>query len=249
MSVLFQVRFPKGSLMSFWRPERIRGEELLDSGAGSPEEIAASLRDLRRINRYLGGHRVSLIPMRRLVRSLSLEHLSLLDVATGGADLPVAVARWAQQIHLPCRVVGLDISSRHLAFAQESIRPFPGIRLVRADIERLPFAPSSFAFVNTSLFLHHVADADVAQFLKTLLSLARVAVIINDLQRHWVPYFFLKLTQPLFAQSRITQFDGFASLRQGFTAGEMKSLAQDAGLANISVTRRFPYRLAMVIPK
>jgi 2-polyprenyl-3-methyl-5-hydroxy-6-metoxy-1,4-benzoquinol methylase len=235
--------------MSLWRPDRIRQEELLDSGAGSPEEIAASLRDLRRINRYLGGHRVSLIPMRQLVRSLSLKQFSLLDVATGGADFPVAVAQWAHGIPLPCRVVGLDISSRHLALARESIQQFPEIRLVRADIERLPFAPASFDFVNTSLFLHHVADAEVALFLKTLLSLARVAVIINDLQRHWVPYFFLKLTQPLFARSRITQFDGFASLRQGFTAGEMKALAQSAGIANISVTRRFPYRLAMVIPK
>ncbi|MBZ5535918.1 MAG: methyltransferase domain-containing protein [Acidobacteriia bacterium] len=235
--------------MSLRRPDRIRQEELLDSGAGSPEEIAASLRDLRRINRYLGGHRVSLIPIRELVRSLSLKQFSLLDVATGGADLPVAAARWAQRIALPCRVVGLDISSRHLAFARESIQQFPGIRLVRGDIDHLPFAPSSFDFVNTSLFLHHVADAEVAPFLKTLTSLARVAVIINDLQRHWVPYFFLKLTQPVFARSRITQFDGFASLRQGFTPGEMRALAENTGIANISVTRRFPYRLAMVIPK
>jgi 2-polyprenyl-3-methyl-5-hydroxy-6-metoxy-1,4-benzoquinol methylase len=233
--------------MSLWRPDRIRQEELLDSGAGSPEEIAASLGDLRRINRYLGGHRVSLIPIRRLVRNHSLRQFSLLDIATGGADLPMAVARWARRVLLPCHVVGLDISSRHLAFARETVRSFPEIELVRADIEHLPFAPASFDFVNTSLFLHHIDDAEVAPFLKALLSLARVAVIINDLQRHWVPYFFLKITQPLFARSRITQFDGFASLRQGFTAGEMKILARNAGIANISVTRRFPYRLAMVI--
>ncbi|MFI5174277.1 MAG: methyltransferase domain-containing protein [Terriglobia bacterium] len=235
--------------MSLWRPDRIRQEELLDTDGGSPEETAASLRDLRRINQYLGGHRASLVPIRRLVRSLSLKQFSLLDVATGGADLPVAVSQWARRAHLPCRVVGLDINSRHLAFARWAVRSFSDIRLVRADIERMPFAPASFDFVNTSLFLHHVEDGGVAPFLKTLLSVARVAVIINDLQRHWIPYLFLKLTQPIFARSRITRFDGFASLRQGFTAGELKSLGQSAGIPGLSVTRRFPYRLAMVISK
>ena len=241
--------FPRGSLMSLWRPDRIREEELLDTDAGTPEEIAASLHDLCRINRYLGGHRVSLMPIRRLVQSLRLKQFSLLDIATGGADLPVAVSEWARREQLPCQVVGLDISPRHLDFARYAIRRFPEIQLVRADIDCIPFAPASFDFVNTSLFLHHVADTKVAAFLKALRSLARVAVIINDLERHWVPYLFLKLTQPVFARSRITRFDAFASLRQGFTLDELKTMSKEAGLQGLTLTHRFPYRLAMVITK
>ena len=39
----------------FVADRRIHVEELLDAGAGSDSEVAQSLADLRRINRFLGG--------------------------------------------------------------------------------------------------------------------------------------------------------------------------------------------------
>lgn len=235
--------------MSLWRPERIHQEELLDHGAGTPEEIFQSLRDLRRINRFLGGHQVSLIPLRRMIRKLQLKEFSLLDVATGSADFPLAVARWARASKIPCRIGAMDINLRHLNFAQESLHHFPEIELIRADIEHFPFMPGSFDFVNVSLFLHHLNDDAIHRFLKNFVSLARIGVMINDLERHWVPYLFLKLTQPIFARSRITRFDGFASLRQAFTVEELRAYAIASGIQNFIVTKRFPYRLAMIISK
>lgn len=235
--------------MSFWRPNRIRQEELLDTDSGSIEEVHQSLQDLRRINRFLGGHRASLLPLRQLVEKFSLKHFSLLDVATGSADFPMAVAHWAHASQVTCHITGVDINPRHLAFAQQDVKHFSGIGLAVADFEHLPFPPGSFDFVNASLFLHHIDDRAVAPFLKNLSSMARIALIINDLERHWVPYVFLKLTQPLFARSRITRFDGFASLLQAFTASELRSLARKAGLRTFGVTRRFPYRLALVVTK
>lgn len=235
--------------MSFLRPTRRRQEELLDVGAGTKEEIQESLRDLRRINRWLGGHHVSQKALQALIHKFSLKHFSFLDIATGSADLPLAIARWARASRMPCRIVGVDIQGEHLRFGIEEIRPYPEIQLTQVRVEQLPFRAASFDFVNVSLFLHHVEDAQLEKFLQSLISVARIAVIVNDLERHWAPYLFLKLTQPIFARSRLTRFDGFASLRQGFTSNELAHLARAAHLDCFTVRRHFPYRLSLVIEK
>lgn len=235
--------------MSLLRPARRRQEELLDAGNGTPQEINQSLQDLRRINRLLGGHRVSLIALRRMIQEFSLPHFSFLDVATGSADLPLAVARWARRANLTCSLVGIDWNARHLAFGRSERQRYPEIHLVQGSVDSLPFRPASFDFVNVSLFLHHLDDAKAMTFLQSLCSLARIAVIVNDLERHWIPYFFLKLTQPVFARSPITEFDGFASLLQAFTREELEHTAHAARFTHYQVRRRFPYRLSLVVTK
>ena len=60
--------------------------EWLDVDLGTPEEIAASLADLRRINRWLGGVRT----MRKLVEAvaqrLGRRSLTVLDVGAGSGE-------------------------------------------------------------------------------------------------------------------------------------------------------------------
>lgn len=236
-------------MMSLLRPERIRHEEWLDADLGTPQEIAQSLKDLRRINRYLNGYRSSLRPIQNYLRQHALSRFSLLDVATGSADFPLAAARWARSAGVRSTIVGLDYNRRHLDFARSEIHPYPEIHLVTADFRHVPFGPESFDFVNASQFLHHVSDAEVCGFLNTLFSFARVAVIINDLERHWIPYLFLKMAQPIFARGRITRFDAFASLRQGFTKQELKAFAKESGFEHFWVRKFAPYRWTLWIPK
>ncbi|MDD5542776.1 MAG: methyltransferase domain-containing protein [Acidobacteriia bacterium] len=236
-------------MMSLLRPKRIRHEEMLDADLGTPQEVEQSLKDLRRINRYLNGYRSSLRPIQIHVRRHSLPRFSLLDVATGSADFPLAAARWARSAGVQSTIVGLDYNRRHLDFARTDLNQFPEVRLVTADFRHVPFRPASFDFVNASMFLHHLRDEEVSGFLNTLFSIARVGVIINDLERHWIPYLFLKLVQPIFARGRITRFDAFTSLRQGFTSQELQAFARASGFGNFWVKKFAPYRWTLWISK
>ena len=63
--------------------------ELLDGPLDDPAALAGNLRDLRRVNRWLGGVRLSADAIDAL--AAHREQLTVLDVGTGGADIPLAL--------------------------------------------------------------------------------------------------------------------------------------------------------------
>ena len=227
-------------------PERIYVEELLDAGEGTDDDVAENLSDLRRINRFLGGTKVVLKDLSSLAQNGQARQLSLLDVGTGSADIPSAVVRWCDERGINAMVSALDISERNLRIARSRLGVSRQIQFVRADSLMLPFARQSFDFVTASLFLHHFRDDDVVRLLSDFARIAKRAVIVNDLVRNLVPYYFARLTGPFLATSYLTRNDGPVSVLRGFTAGELKRLAERAGLDRFEVKRSFPYRLSLV---
>src|SRR5712692_4756608 len=227
-------------------PRRIYEEELLDAGEGTDEDVAKSLTDLRRINRFLGGRKVVLRAISSCLDGESSERVSLLDVGTGSADIPMAVGARCRQQGLEAFIAGVDISERNLRVSRARLQVSSEIHLVQADSLRLPFAPSSFDFVTASLFLHHFRDDDVVRLLSDFGRIARRAVIINDLVRNLIPYYFTLVAGPILARSFLTRNDAPVSVLRGFTSEEMDELALRAGLENRKVRRMFPYRLLLI---
>ena len=206
--------------------------ELLDLGTELPGEIARSLAYLRRMNRWLGGYSALLS---LLAGEPASSDFTLLDVGAGSGDAAVAVRRRFPR----ARVVLCDLKRTHL--------PRHGCTAVATTAWSLPFADRSFDYVSASLLLHQLRDEGVVEALRDFGRVARRAVVVSDLERHWFPRVFLWLSAPVFARSFITRHDGVASIRQGFRPQELRALAQRAGFDEVGVRRRLPwFRLAMV---
>jgi len=227
-------------------PSRVYEEELLDAGVGTDDDVARNLSDLRRINRFLGGRRVVLRALSSYFREASLKRISLLDIGTGSADLPMAISSSCRMRGLDSFIAAVDISERNLRVSQSHLGVSDEIHLVQADSLRLPFASRSFDFVTASLFLHHFRDDDVVLLLADFGRVARRAVIVNDLVRNLVPYYLTRIAGPILAASFLTRNDGPVSVLRGFTADELNHLALRAGLKVRELKRMFPYRLSMV---
>jgi|SRR5262249_44602153 len=227
-------------------PERIYQEELLDAGAGSDEDVAGNLQDLRLINRRLGGTRPIVKALVSLLSTDPPKRISLLDVGTGSADIPGWVLRWCHSRGIACDTVALDLSERNLRVTRRRLGLDPGISLLRADARLLPFQQRSFDIVIASQFLHHFEDSEVAELLASFAGLARRAVVINDLARNLVPYYFIRTAGWLFTRSYLTRNDGPISVLRGFTAREFVELGEKAGLPRFTVRNVFPYRLLLV---
>jgi ubiquinone/menaquinone biosynthesis C-methylase UbiE len=227
-------------------PKRIYQEELLDAGEGTDDDVARSLSDLRRVNRFLGGRKVVLRAISSCLQGTNLEQVSLLDVGTGSADMPMAVAESCKARGLETFIAAVDISERNLRVSRAQLGVSSEIHLIRADSLRLPFAARSFDFVTASLFLHHFRDDDVVRLLADFGRIARRAVIVNDLVRNLVPYYFTRIAGPILAASFLTRNDGPVSVLRGFTPDEMNDLARRAGLKVRELKRVFPYRLSLI---
>ncbi|HWO00531.1 MAG TPA: methyltransferase domain-containing protein [Blastocatellia bacterium] len=227
-------------------PKRIYVEEMLDAGIGTDDDVAQNLSDLRRINRFLGGTRVVLDALSSNLANDPSDGLSLLDVGTGSADIPGAVAGWCRGRGVAPMIVALDLSERNLRVSRSHLGVSEQVQLIQADSLKLPFVDRSFEFVTASLFLHHFEDADVVRLLADFSRVARRAVIVNDLVRNLVPYYFSLITGPILARSFLTRNDGPVSVLRGFTADELQDLASRAGLKRSTVRRVFPYRLSLI---
>jgi len=212
---------------------RATDPELLDLGVPA-EEVRRSLRDLRFVNRRLGGMR----GLRALLEPLFPPGTRgrLLDVGSGSGDLPALVER----IFPGVRAIALDVKWLHLAIAPRTLA-----RVV-ADVRALPFAPGTFDVVTASLFLHHFDEAEAGRVLASLRPLARRALVVNDLRRARVPYLFGRLTFPFLFRSRVSVEDGLVSIRRGFREHELRAAFAAAGLPHVTIRRAFPYRLLAV---
>jgi hypothetical protein len=207
--------------------------EMLDHAP--PDVARASLRDLARINRYLGGYYV----LGRLFDGVVKpgDSFSVLDIGAASGDMGAAI----QRRYPGARVTSLDYIGAHLAQAAEP-------KLV-ADAFRLPFRPASFDFVFSSLFLHHFSNDQVVELFRGWRGLARRAVLAIDLDRGPLAYHFLPSTRWIFGWHDITISDGQISVAAALKRDELLALALRAGLRGARVRVHRPWsRLSLMAP-
>jgi ubiquinone/menaquinone biosynthesis C-methylase UbiE len=224
---------------------RITSNELLDEDQGTPEEIGASLDDLWRINRRLGGVSTSLLLLEHFFSRRGTHPVRILDVGSGDARLAGHLQADLLRRSIRAEFFALDRRLTHLESGSPSAA---GLRPVVADVFALPFSERSFNVVMCNLFLHHFSGQKAQHLLRCLAEMASEAVIINDLERHALPYYFIKFASP-FARSRITKNDAPASVRQAYTRDELAAMAERAGFRNFEATRIPPFRLGLTIWK
>lgn len=231
--------------------QRSNEAELIDGANYELAEFVESLDDLRRVNRYLGGQRAlaaHLFPLlQKTAAARDGAHLRLLDVGTGSADIPEMIVDWARRQGVPVEFVVLDLNEIAARQARVQTAAYREIKVVRADAMALPFAEGSFDFVLASLFLHHFETAAAARLLRSFARVARVALIINDLRRHPLAYYSIKILTRLFTRNRLVRNDAAVSVLRGFTDRDISELAQAANL-RLHTFRHFPYRYILIGP-
>jgi ubiquinone/menaquinone biosynthesis C-methylase UbiE len=214
--------------------------ELLDDDLGTPQEIAASLRDLRHINDWFGGTRTTITLLRRVARRARLSKLSVLEVGSGLGDVPLTAQRILAGQGIEIQVTLLDRLWSHL--------PVGGAASVSGDAMRLPFRNAAFDVVSCSLFAHHFEPPELRGFVTEALRVSRQAVLINDLIRTRMHLFLVYLGLPLF-RSRITWNDAPASVRRAYTVNEMRSIVANVPARRVDLFRHFLYRMGVLIWK
>jgi ubiquinone/menaquinone biosynthesis C-methylase UbiE len=226
---------------------RQRSQELehIDTGDYTPEEYEDCLTELRRVNRWLGDSRAlrrSVLP--DIARDGARE-FSLLDVGAGTGELLRETAAWARSRGTGARLVGLELNARAARALDEESREFREIESVRGDALRLPFADAAFDYVMCSLFTHHFRDEACVRLLREMARVASRRVYCIDLHRHPVAYYFYTTAGRLLLHNRLVREDGALSILRAFRPRELRDLGARAGLSEVRVERRFPYRLVL----
>ncbi len=95
------------------------------------------------------------------------------------------------------------------------------------------------------LLLHHLEPPQIVRYLAEAQRVARVAVVINDLERSAIHYRLAQLNRIL-DPSRISRHDGPVSVRRAYTRRELARMLTDTG-RSFHLERAWLYRLGAVL--
>jgi SAM-dependent methyltransferase len=225
-------------------PRRAHAAELLDAPRHDMAELAQSLGHVASVNRWLGG----VGAVTRYIKPLLQRGAAtrILDVATGSADIPLQIAKWARRHGFQVQIVATDVHPQMLEVARERCRSFAEIRIEVANALSLPYEQSAFDVSLLSLALHHFESSEQLLVLREMARVTRVTVLINDLERTRLNYLGARLLAATYWRgNRLTRHDGPLSVQRSFTRSELREIGRAAGLGT-HVARHFFQRIVLV---
>jgi hypothetical protein len=225
-------------------------QELMDDPARTREELRDNLRDLGRINRFFGGHAAvrafldEALPAWRRRGGPEGGALRVLDVATGGADVPAVVVDWGRHRGVRVRVIGLDRHPVIAGLAAASSAAFPSVTVIQADARAIPFADRAFHVCLCSLALHHLAVEEGLNLIRRLDRLSRIGFLLVDLLRSPSGYGGVWLMTRL-SRNRLVRHDGPLSVRRARSWEEYRGLVAASGIAGLRLERQPLFRVTL----
>jgi len=229
----------------FLIPTRSQETELLDAGVGTMDDVRQNLAEMWYMNKLFGGVRA--VTRRLYTRLLkSSTQATILELGTGSGRLGRDISTWAIQHQRDVRLILLDISSRHLKVANDTVATQSDTTLIQADATQLPFATRKVDYVVSSLFLHHFDPIPLTRLLAQLHQSVTGTIIMSDITRSHLSLLGFRMVQPLLARHYLTKHDGLLSIRRAYTPSELRQIAQDAGMKNARVYQNYPWQMTLV---
>ncbi len=227
--------------------ERNMQPEIMDQPDLDRARHLAALAGLAHVNWVSRSAGIVWGPIRRLARRLhdKATPLRVLDLASGGGDVSIGLARRARRHGLELDIVGYDLSPTAVEHARARAAEL-GIRarFEARDVFGEPW-DGPFDVVMCSLFLHHLDEQHATDLLSRMARAARRLVLVNDLSRSRLGYLVAQVVCHTITRSDVVRVDGPRSVAAAFRPGEARRLAQQAGLPGASVRRIWPFRFLL----
>ena len=212
------------------------GSELLDDPRADPVAVGKELHDIARLNAWFGGTKAvvdALDAVLRAARDAGCEmrdaRWSLLDIGTGGGDIPRAAVAAAARHGITVTPLGVDLIPAAARLARRS-----GVAPVVADANAPPLAPKSVDVVTMSQVLHHMSRAQAVRCIRTCDRLARHVVVLADLRRSRVAMAGVWAACLGLGMGRVTRHDAVVSLQRGYSRVELNAMLEEAGVPAVA---------------
>lgn len=165
---------------------------------------------------------------------------TLLDIGSGGGDVPRAFARWAARDGFTLEITAIDPDERAHAFAS-SQPTTPTLTFRRAFSSELVAEGVRFDVVTSNHILHHLSPDELRGLLSDSELLGTRLALHSDIERTRIGFaLFSVATLPL--RGSYIREDGLTSIRRSYLAKELRAVVP----ASWRVERQIPFRNLLV---
>ncbi|THU33498.1 methyltransferase domain-containing protein [Niastella caeni] len=215
--------------------------ELLDRPDIPFEDIKRNMQELNFINTWLGGHAITITGVEALVNKNG--PVTICEIGCGGGDNLAAIQKWCEKRNIKAAFIGIDINPHCIDVAAN--RQLNNTQLIASDYKevQLEMQPD---IIFSSLFCHHFSDREMVKILQWMKTNARLGFFINDLHRHRLAYYSIKVLTALFSNSYLVKHDAPLSVARGFTKDEWLQFFNIAGISNFSIEWKWAFRWLIV---
>ncbi|MEP7108952.1 MAG: methyltransferase domain-containing protein [Ferruginibacter sp.] len=223
---------------------RIRSceKELLDREGIPFADIRQNMKELNTINSYLGGHRISIGGIKKILQACHRgQPVTICEIGCGGGDNLKAIERWCIRNSMEVSFIGIDKKPECIEFARQQ---YPALRAIwiESDYNTVRFDANKPDIIFSSLFCHHFVKEDIVKMLQWMRAAATMGFFINDLHRHPLAYYPIKIITGFFSRSYLVRNDAPLSVARGFKKKEWQKMIAEAGISNYSIKWKWAFR-------
>ncbi len=227
--------------------QRSKDKELMDDLNCSGEELVQTLRELKTINRWLGGNYVTTNGLAKISKKHPQDSFLIADIGCGGGDMIRVMDDWAKSKKKDLNFVGVDANKNIIDLAAVRLADMPKVAWRVGNVFDGGFSEEKVDISTCTLFTHHFTDSELVGLLKSLRAKSRLGIVINDLHRHWFAYYSILVLTKLFSKSKMVQNDASLSVLRSFTKTEWVKILHSAGFENFEISWHWAFRWQVTI--
>jgi 2-polyprenyl-3-methyl-5-hydroxy-6-metoxy-1,4-benzoquinol methylase len=222
--------------------ERSYKKEILDNDNIPFADIIQNMKELNTINTYLGGHAVSIAGIKKLIGlNKNTQPITICEIGCGGGDNLNAINNWCIKNNIKATLIGIDIKQECINFAQQQY-PNLNAQWIVSDYQTALFKNNKPTIIFSSLFCHHFTKQQLVTMLQWMQQNATKGFFINDLHRHWLAYYTIKIITQIFSRSYLVKNDAPLSVAKGFVKKDWEDIFASASIKKYAINWMWAFR-------
>jgi 2-polyprenyl-3-methyl-5-hydroxy-6-metoxy-1,4-benzoquinol methylase len=222
--------------------------EIMDDPNVPSEDMFLTLRELDKINTFLGGHHVTIKGLKNFIGNNNPiavpKPIHIVEIGCGGGDNLRMIRDWCSRNNTPVLLEGIDMNADCIQYAksQSGSQEF---RWQVCDYRKAQWVTKP-DIIFSSLFCHHFTDTQLVDQIKWMKNNAVRGFFINDLHRHPLAYLGIRLLSTLLAKSYLIRHDGPLSVLRAFKRSEWNKIFSSAGIHQFSLSWHWAFRWLLI---
>lgn len=224
-------------------------KELLDRDDIPFEDIKRNMQELEFINKYLGGHNITIEGLKATISGScgsGRDTFTVCEIGCGGGDNLKVIDKWFRKNKMKVKLIGIDINNDCITYAKENCMATPFIEFITSNYKHVNFHQYPDV-IFSSLFCHHLNEEELLEMMNWCNMNSVVGFFINDLHRNPIAYYTIKALTKIFSHSYLVKNDAPLSVKRGFKKNELETSLKQAGAGDYKIYWKWAFRWLVIV--